>query len=79
MVDASSMDRVAEAKEALSNVLNDERMVGKPLLIFANKQDKEGAIDESELVAKLELDRLLGENQELSSVVRLASYPGSPG
>ena len=73
------MDRVAEAKEALSNVLNDERMVGKPLLIFANKQDKEGAIDESELVAKLELDRLLGENQELSSVVRLASYPGSPG
>ena len=73
------MDRVAEAKEALSNVLNDERMVGKPLLIFANKQDKEGAIDESELVAKLELDRLLGENQELSSVVRLASFPGSPG
>ena len=79
MVDASSMDRVAEAKEALRNVLNDERMVGKPLLIFANKQDKEGAIDESELVAKLELDRLLGENQELSSVVRLASFPGSPG
>ena len=70
MVDATSVDRIAEAKEALSNVLNDERMVGKPLLIFANKQDREGAMDESELVAKLELDRLLGENQELSSVVR---------
>ena len=70
MVDATSVDRITEAKEALSNVLNDERMVGKPLLIFANKQDREGAMDESELVAKLELDRLLGENQELSSVVR---------
>ena len=70
MVDATSVDRIAEAKEALSNVLNDERMVGKPLLIFANKQDREGAMDESELVTKLELDRLLGENQELSSVVR---------
>ena len=69
VVDASSVGRFAEAREALNGVVQDEKMVGKPLLIFANKQDKDGAVDDSDLGARLELERLLGENREHSSVV----------
>jgi signal recognition particle receptor subunit beta len=49
VVDASDHGRVAEAKEALNRVLEHEQMRGKPLLIFANKQDLEGAMNEDQL------------------------------
>ena len=69
MVDASSVDRIAESREVLNGVMRDEKMVGKPLLIFANKQDKDGAVDDNDLGTRLELERLLGENQGNSNVV----------
>lgn len=59
VVDASSVDRLEEAKEALANVVQHEKVEGKPLLVFANKQDKEGAIDEAELRARLGLEQLV--------------------
>ena len=52
------MDRLEEAKEALANVVQHEKMEGKPLLVFANKRDKEGAIDEVELRVRLGLEQL---------------------
>ncbi|KAJ3047820.1 ADP-ribosylation factor-like protein 13B, partial [Rhizophlyctis rosea] len=39
MVDASDFARLPAAAEALSKVMHDERMTGKPFLIIANKQD----------------------------------------
>ena len=94
MVDASSVNRLEEAKEALANVVQNEKMEGKPLLVFANKQDKEGAVDEAELRTRLELGRLAvrrrGEGGEEGDVEdddiattnvvsrSLASFPGSP-
>ena len=47
------MDRLEEAREALRQVVEDERVAGKPLLVFANKQDKEGALDENEIRNRL--------------------------
>ena len=46
-------------------------MVGKPLLIFANKQDQDGALSEEEVKTRLDLDTLLGEQQENGRVVSL--------
>lgn len=69
VVDASSVDRIAESREVLNGVIQDEKMVGKPLLIFANKQDKDGAVDDNDLGTRLELERLLGENRGNSNVV----------
>ena len=64
VVDASSVNRLEEAKEVLTNVTQNEKMMGKPLLIFANKQDKEGAVDEAELSARLELEQLTVNRRE---------------
>lgn len=55
VIDASDYSRVDEAKQALSEALSDYRMKGKPLLIFANKQDIEGAMQASDIVMKLGL------------------------
>lgn len=70
MVDSSSVDRLEEAKEAFSTISQHEKIKGKPMLIFANKQDLEGAIDEDAIAQHLDLDTQLGENRVNSSVVR---------
>lgn len=69
MVDASALDRLAEAKEALNGIVEHDKMRGKPLLIFANKQDYSGSIDEYQLSQQLDLNTILGEHRRLSRVV----------
>eukprot|EP00760_Papus_ankaliazontas_P019156 PhM_4_TR17912/c0_g1_i1/m.10907/K07962/ARL13B, ARL2L1; ADP-ribosylation factor-like protein 13B len=44
VLDSSDAERFPEAREVLSTMLKDTRIAGKPLLIVANKQDKEGAV-----------------------------------
>lgn len=69
MVDASALSRLAEAREALSSITEHEKMKGKPLLIFANKQDCEGAISEAQMNEQLDLENILGVHTGLSNVV----------
>jgi len=57
-VDSSNKDRLREAKEVLSNIFEDARVQGKPIAIFANKQDKEGASDENEILQELDIEEL---------------------
>ncbi len=63
VVDASSADRLEEAREGLQAVMRDERVAGKPLLVFANKQDRDGALGESEIKSGLEMDQIGGEER----------------
>lgn len=58
VVDASDADRLEESKKILHETEAQPRVSGKPLLILGNKQDCEGALNESELRRKLELDKL---------------------
>eukprot|EP00960_Hanusia_phi_P052255 761356-Hanusia_phi.AAC.2 len=53
VVDAAAPDRFEEAKETLDKTLESEGIPGKPVLIFANKQDLEGCISAHELSQKL--------------------------
>ena len=69
MVDASSINRLNEAKEALSKIVQHERMRGKPLLIFANKQDCSTALGEGQISEQLDLDGILGEYRKSTRVV----------
>lgn len=69
VVDACSQTRLPEAREALNEVLEHERMKGKPLLILANKQDCDNAIGEGPLSEQLNLNGILGEHRKLSRVV----------
>lgn len=65
-------------RETLEDVVQDSRVVGKPILILANKQDQDGALDECELQNRLNLSTLLGENMSTVSVVSVmtTSYSG---
>lgn len=58
-VDASDTERMKEAKEVLEEVLQNPRISGKPLVLFANKQDKPGALDDLDIRDELELQVLV--------------------
>ena len=70
MVDSGSVDRLDEAKEVFSTITQHEKVRGKPVLIFANKQDQEEAIADDTVACSLDLDALLGNNRVNSNVVR---------
>lgn len=55
---AEAHSRLPEAKEALNGITEHHRMHGKPLLIFANKQDREGALSDEQVGLLLALDGL---------------------
>lgn len=55
VVDSADATRFAEAREALWSILEDPRATGKPLLIFANKQDMPTAKTASEIETVLDL------------------------
>ena len=63
MVDASSPTRLDEAKQVLSDVLQEEKVMGKPLLILANKQDMNGAMSPEQIRDGLGIESLLGGDQ----------------
>ena len=56
VVDAADKARFDEAREALHTALEDKRLAGKPVLVFANKQDVGGAATTAELATALELN-----------------------
>mmetsp|Transcript_29087 Transcript_29087/g.70955 ORF Transcript_29087/g.70955 Transcript_29087/m.70955 type:complete len:205 (-) Transcript_29087:210-824(-) len=47
VVDACDEQRLDEAKKELVSILNDRKVDGAPLLVLANKQDKDGAKGEN--------------------------------
>lgn len=53
VVDAANAERFDEARESLEKTLESEGVVGKPVLIFANKQDLEGCISAADLSEKM--------------------------
>uniref|UniRef100_UPI00358FB852 ADP-ribosylation factor 6-like n=1 Tax=Myxine glutinosa TaxID=7769 RepID=UPI00358FB852 len=58
VVDSTDKDRVEEARQELHRIINDREMRGATLLVFANKQDVQGAMRPSEVQEKLQLTRL---------------------
>jgi GTPase SAR1 family protein len=60
VIDASDSDTLDEAKDVLASyVLEDELLKGLPVLVVANKQDVEGALNAEQLTSKLDLSELL--------------------
>ncbi|UJR21281.1 hypothetical protein I4U23_024373 [Adineta vaga] len=57
--DASERNRFKENQEVLADLLEDDQIQNKPILIFANKQDQRGAItNEHDVKRKLNIERL---------------------
>ena len=58
MVDSADEMRVAEVKENLQELLGEELLAGVPLLVFANKQDLEMALEAPEVMSSLQLENI---------------------
>ncbi|XP_008060083.1 ADP-ribosylation factor-like protein 13B isoform X2 [Carlito syrichta] len=57
-----------ETKETMSEVLRHPRISGKPILVLANKQDKEGALGEADVIECLSLEKLVNEHKCLCQI-----------
>ena len=55
VVDAADTDRLAESKETLAKALASEGIPGKPILVFANKQDLPGCLSAADLSDRMGL------------------------
>lgn len=55
VVDANDRERMEEASDELWKILNDDEMTGKPVLIFANKQDLPQSISATEMMESLRM------------------------
>ena len=58
VVDSADEARVMEVKENLSELLSEELLAGVPLLVFANKQDLDLALEAPEIMNTLELNTI---------------------
>ncbi|XP_011687400.1 PREDICTED: ADP-ribosylation factor-like protein 13B [Wasmannia auropunctata] len=57
VVDASDISRLAENKVVFNELITHEHISTKPILLLANKQDLNGAIDELDIVENLDVER----------------------
>ena len=76
VVDAAEQRSLAASKAALKEALMDERLVGKPILVFANKQDLPAALSESDVATGLGLQELTTSSH---SVVKCTALPEKNG
>ena len=58
VVDSADEMRVEEVKANLQELLQEEQLKGVPLLVFANKQDLEMALEAPEVMETLELNNI---------------------
>ncbi|KAM4602028.1 ADP-ribosylation factor-like protein 13B isoform 2-T2 [Polymixia lowei] len=68
VVDSSDVQRIQETRETMAEVLQHPRIAGKPVLVLANKQDREGALAEADIIENLSLEKLVNENKCLCQI-----------
>lgn len=68
VVDSTDVQRIQETRETMAEVLQHPRIAGKPILVLANKQDKEGALAEADIIENLSLEKLVNENKCLCQI-----------
>ncbi|XP_015121633.1 ADP-ribosylation factor-like protein 13B [Diachasma alloeum] len=56
VVDASDISRLTESKIVFGELIANEHIAGKPILLLANKQDVPGAVDELDVVENLDVE-----------------------
>ncbi|NXD00117.1 AR13B protein, partial [Certhia familiaris] len=76
VVDSSDIERMEETKEAMIEVLKSPKISGKPVLVLANKQDREGALSEADVIESLSLERLVNEHKCLCQIEPCSAIMG---
>lgn len=59
-MDSNDRERIAEAQDELSKMLQEDELRDAALLVFANKQDLPNAMTAAEITEKLGLSQLRG-------------------
>ncbi|XP_064023336.1 ADP-ribosylation factor-like protein 13B isoform X3 [Pogoniulus pusillus] len=76
VVDSSDIARMEETKQAMIEVLNNPKISGKPVLVLANKQDREGALSEADIIESLSLEKLVNEHKCLCQIEPCSAIMG---
>ncbi|CBX98686.1 similar to ADP-ribosylation factor 6 [Plenodomus lingam JN3] len=58
VIDSNDRDRIDEARTELTRIIQDREMKDALLLVFANKQDLQGAMRPKEVSDRLQLDKI---------------------
>ena len=69
VVDSSDRERLEESREVLHNMLWEESMQDVPVLIYANKQDRQHAMTVTQISEKLGLQNLRGRKWQIQASV----------
>lgn len=75
VVDATDTDRFWESKRELSTVLAAPELEGVPVLVFANKQDMDGALDVDHVLDEFDLVDVMGEDRTWTIMPSVAIDP----
>ncbi|KDQ65087.1 hypothetical protein JAAARDRAFT_146448 [Jaapia argillacea MUCL 33604] len=62
VVDSTDRSRMMDCKEELHNLLQEDRLAGASLLVFANKQDIQGSMSDPEIRDVLDLPSIKSHN-----------------
>ncbi|KAI9862600.1 MAG: ADP-ribosylation factor-like protein 2 [Vezdaea acicularis] len=74
VVDATDRLRIDDCREELAGLLLEERLMGASLLIFANKTDIAGCMEEDEIRVGLQLDAIRTHNW---TIIQCSALTGS--
>ncbi|XP_060808008.1 ADP-ribosylation factor-like protein 13B [Amyelois transitella] len=75
VIDSSDFSRLDECREVLEEVLSHDKISGKPVLVLANKQDKNGALDDIDVVEKLNIEPLVNKYRCPTLVESYSAFP----
>ena len=73
VVDSADKRRLQYCKKELHSLLQEERLLGATLLVFANKQDLQGALTGEEIKSTLQLDEIKSHHWQ---IVRCSAVTG---
>ncbi|KAM6438851.1 ADP-ribosylation factor-like protein 13B [Rhynochetos jubatus] len=68
VVDSSDVGRMEETKETMVELLSNPKMSGKPMLVLANKQDREEALPEADVIDCLSLEKIVNKYKCLCQI-----------
>ncbi|XP_021317496.1 ADP-ribosylation factor-like protein 2 isoform X1 [Sorghum bicolor] len=78
VVDSSDIRRLDDCRAELHNLLKEERLAGASLLVFANKQDIQGALKPAEIAkAVVSIHRVMVWRVRTEMVLQMGSESGS--
>ncbi|KAI6033843.1 hypothetical protein PISMIDRAFT_531801 [Pisolithus microcarpus 441] len=74
VVDSSDRVRIQDCKEELHNLLQEDRLTGASLLVFANKQDIHGSMTDKEIHDLLGLSGIKSHHWKISPCSAVTGY-----